>query len=244
MFPNPWTVNRELTQVTEIRTLQEIDNEAESHRAALEDVERRLAGSEVLDTARERLAGADTALAGVKTEQRKVEGDIEDLSARIAPEEKRLYDGSVKNPKELGNIQHEVELLREQRTKLEDQLLEVLQRLEAAEREHEAASSDAKRAESARKQELTELKAESVRLKEAIAAAEAKREFQIPKILPRNLKTYQDVRKRRGSAAVSRINGGMCGGCRISIPESVRRKAFTADELSQCPNCASILYVG
>ena len=237
-------MNRELTQVTDIRTLQEFDNEAEGHRAALEDVERRLAGNEVLDTARERLAAAETGLASVKTEQRKVEGDIEDLTARIEPEEKRLYDGSVRNAKELANIQHEVELLREQRTKHEDQLLEVLARLEAAEREHENAKSDATRAESARKKEMTELRAESKRLKEAITVAEAKREAQLPKILPRNLKTYQDVRKRRGSAAVSRINGGMCGGCRISIPEAVRRKAFTADELAQCPNCASILYVG
>lgn len=237
-------MNRELTQVTEIRTLQEIDNEAESHRAALDDVERRLAGSEILDTARERLAAAETELAAVKRDQRKVEGDIEGLSARIAPEEKRLYDGSVRNPKELASIQHEVELLREQRSKIEDLLLEVLQRLESAEREHEAASSDAKRAEAARNKELADLGTESARLKEAIAASEAKREAQVPKILPRNLKTYQDVRKRRGSAAVSRINGGNCGGCRVSIPEAVRRKAFNADELAQCPNCASILYVG
>jgi predicted nucleic acid-binding Zn-ribbon protein len=237
-------VNRELTQVTEIRTLQEIDNEAEGHRAALDEVERRLAASEVLDSARERLAGAETELAAVKREQRKVEGDIEGLSARIAPEEKRLYDGSVRNPKELASIQHEVELLREQRTKLEDQLLEVMQRLEAAETEHVAARSDATRAEEARDRELTDLTAQSVRLKDAIAAVEVKRDAQLPKILPRNLKTYQDVRKRRGSAAVSRINGGNCGGCRVSIPEAVRRKAFTADELAQCPNCASILYVG
>lgn len=237
-------MNRDLTQVTEIRTLQEIDNEAESHRAALEDVERRLAGSDALDAARARLAEAEADRAAVKREQRKIEGDIEGLSARIAPEEKRLYDGSVRNPKELGSIQHEVELLREQRTKLEDQLLEVLQRLETVEHEHQAAKEAATRTEAARTTELAELKAESGRLNAALAAAEAKREAQVPKILPRNLKTYQDVRMRRGSAAVSRINGGNCGGCRVSIPEAVRRKAFTADELAQCPNCASILYVG
>ncbi len=237
-------MNRELTQVTDIRTLQEIDNEAENLQAALQDVERRLAGNPELETATERATKAEAALAEVKKQQRRVEGEIEGFNARIAPEEKRLYDGSVRNPKELANIQHEVELLRESRSKLEDELLEVLQKLEAAERENEAATSDRKRAESARKQELTALKAESSRLNAAITAALAKREAQLPKILPRNLKTYQDVRRRRGSAAVSRINGGMCGGCRVSIPEAVRRKAFTADELSQCPNCQSILYVG
>ncbi len=111
-----------VSQVTNIRTLQEFDDEAATYRAALEDIEHRLRGSEELEQARASFAALDTELAEVRRTQRKVDGDISILNARIAPEEKRLYDGSVRNPKELGNIQHELELLKDQRSKLEDQL--------------------------------------------------------------------------------------------------------------------------
>ena len=113
-----------MTQVTDIRTLQEIDDEAATLRAALEDVERRLRGSEELNEARRTSAAVDSELADVRRAQRRIEGEVEGLTARIEPEEKRLYDGSVRNPKELQNIQHELDALKHQRTKLEDQLLE------------------------------------------------------------------------------------------------------------------------
>jgi len=44
--------------------------------------------------------------------------------------------------------------------------------------------------------------------------------------------------------AVAHIQGGMCAGCRVSIPEAIRRRAFAPDQLAQCPNCERILDVG
>lgn len=44
--------------------------------------------------------------------------------------------------------------------------------------------------------------------------------------------------------AVSRLSGGMCGGCRVSVPDSVRRKALSISDIAQCPNCERILAVG
>ncbi len=233
-----------MAQVTDIRTLQEIDDEAATYRAAFEDVERRLRGSDALDQARREFAAADADLADTRRAHRKIEGEVEGLTSRIVPEEKRLYDGSVRNPKELANIQHELELLKEQRARLEDQLLEVMQKLDLAEREHARAQKALVRQEALWEKEQGELKHESLRLGDLIARAEARREAQKQKLTPRNLQVYEEVRRRRGGVAVARVSGGMCGGCRVAIPEAVRRRAFTADQLAQCPNCERILYVG
>ena len=237
-------MKRQLSQVTELRTLQEFDDEAATYRLALEEIERKLLGSEVLEAARERFNAAEIALAEIRKAQRSVDGEIEGLSAKIEPEEKRLYGGSVKNPKELGNIQHEVELLKQHKAEFEEQLLEVLQRLEAAEAEHAAAQLDLTQQESLRSREERDLKKESKRLTEQLSQADAKREAQKTKIVPRYLPVYEDIRRRRGGVAVARIAGGNCGACRVSVPEAIRRKAFTADQLALCPNCERILYVG
>ena len=233
-----------VSQVTEVRTLQEIDDEVATVRAAIEDVERRLRGNPELDQARRDFATAQSELQDAQRVQRRLDGDVAGLNARIQPEEKRLYDGSVRNPKELSNIQHEVELLKEQRSKLEDQLLDVMSRLEVAEREFSAAEKRLLQWEARWENEQTELRHELKKLGDLLARDEAKREIQKPKVNPRVLALYEEVRKRRGGVAVAHIQGGNCGGCRVQIPEAIRRRAFSADQVAQCPNCERLLYVG
>ena len=233
-----------MSQVNEIRTLQELDDEGAAFRAALSDVERRLRGSEELNEARRVFATADEELTGMRKEQRRIDGLIEGLTARIVPEEKRLYDGSVKNSKELVSIQHEVDLLRGQRSKLEDGLLELLGRLEAADREHIRSQQIVTQEEARWEKEREDLKHESKRLQDSIDRADGKRDAQKIKVTPRSLHVYEDVRRRRGGMAVAKIQGSTCSGCRISIPDAVRKKAFSPDQLAQCLNCERILYIG
>lgn len=233
-----------MSQVTEIVQLQAIDDEAATLRAALDDVERRLRGNEELDAARRELAAADTAAAEAQREQRMVEGQIEGLSAKIDPEEKRLYDGSVKNPKELASIQQELEQLKQRRSEFEDQLLEVLSRLDTAQREQLRANKSVGELEGLWEREQQNLKHEAKRLADSARVADEKRDLQKAKVNPRSLQTYDDVRRKRGGNAVARIQGGVCGGCRITLPDNLRRRAFSADLLVQCPNCERILYIG
>jgi len=233
-----------VSQVSDIRTLQELDDELARAGAALEDARRRLQGSEELADARAAFTTAEADLNEARKEQRRIDGLVQGLTAKIVPEEKRLYDGSVRNAKELSNIQHELELLKAQRAKLEDELLEVMARLEAAESAYASAQKALVRAEARWEAERARLTEESERLAATLTALEGKRTAQQAKISARNLAVYEDVRRRRGGLAVARVAGGSCGGCRVAIPEAVRRRAFDADQLAQCPNCERILYVG
>lgn len=233
-----------MSQVTEVVSLQAVDDEAAALRAALSDVERRLRGNEELDEARRQLAACDAILATAQKDQRRVDGQIEGLTTKITPEEKRLYDGSVKNPKELASIQHEVELLKKRRSEYEDELFEILSRLESAERERKAAARTVADLEALWEREQQELKHEAKGLGDAIDRADRKRELQKVKVNPRALHIYEDVRRKRGGGAVARIQGGACGGCRITLPDALRRTAFSVDLLAQCPNCERILYIG
>lgn len=233
-----------MSQVTSLRTLQELDDEVARLRAALDDVERRLQGSETLDRARAAFESIDAGLNAARREQRRLDGEIGVLNARIQPEEKRLYDGSVRNPKELGNIQLELELLKDQRSKLEDQLFEVLSRIESLETDHAAATSDLSRAQAAWEAEKRSLQEQAATLSAALTRAEARREAQKLTVPAVALHLYEDVRRRKGGVAVAHIQGAMCTGCRVTIPEAIRRRAFQPDQLAQCPNCERILYVG
>ncbi len=233
-----------MSQVSEIQTLQELDDQGATYRAALESVEAQIRGDAQLDEARRRLAAADTELAPVKKDQVRVDGQLKILTSKIEAEEKRLYSGTVTNAKELQNIQHEVDSLKEQRLRLEDQLLEAELRLDSANREQLAAAQNVAEREKARSIHIEGWRHEVRTLTDSITRTDARREAQRNKIEPRALLMYEDVRRRRGGMAVARVQGSTCGACRIQMPDSVRKKAFNPDVLAQCPNCERILYLG
>lgn len=232
-----------MSLVTNIRTLQEIDDEAAALQAALSDLDARLAHSPALQTAEETYTAADTRHRELQRNQRNLEAAIADLNARIQPEERRLYDGSVRNPKGLTAIQHELELLRAQRSQLEDQLLQIMEQLEEATTTRNQAETHLSRTRAERAQELQQLQHLRNQHAARLADAHARRQALAATIPPAHLRLYEDIRRRRGQA-VARIQGFSCTGCRVTIPESVRRKAFDPTALAQCPNCERILYVG
>jgi hypothetical protein len=232
------------SHVLEIVTLQGLDAEAAILRDTLVEVERKLAGDEALDLARAALEEAESAVAASQRDQRRLDGEIAGYTAKTEPEEKRLYDGSVKNPKELGNIQREVESLKAARGKLEDELLELLARLETESALRATLAAQLAAQEARRAAELVSLQSEATRLGGLIAAAEAKSQVQRLKVPPVSARLYDEVRRRKGGMAIARITGGTCGGCRISLPDQLRRRALNSEIPAQCPNCDRILYVG
>ncbi len=231
-----------MSQVLELLSLQGIDDESASFRAALADVEHRLEGDDELTEARRSFATTEAALVAIRKDQRRIEAEVEDFSDKIAREEKRLYDGSVKNPKELANLQHEVDLIKGQRGKSEDQLIEVLDGAEAANQAHRDASRLVTSLEARWQGQQDALRHEAHRLRDLITRADVRREAQKSKVPPRALPMYEDLRRRKGGMAVARIVGPNCSGCRITIPDGIRKRAF--GDIVQCPNCERILALG
>lgn len=233
-----------MSQVLDILALQDLDDEAAALRAALALVDQRLTGNAAIEDARGRLAELESTLRDLVRRQRRAEDGLETLTAKLQVEERRLYDGSIKNPKELLALQHEVDLLKPQREGAEVQMLELMAQVEATEAEKAKVAQDLSDLMHAWDREAAELRHEANRLNDTITRAEVKREIQKQRVAPRALLLYEDLRRRKGGVAVTRVRGGTCGGCRVHIPEAVRRRAFASSLLAQCPNCDRILMVG
>ena len=69
-----------MSQVSEIQSLQELDDQGATYRAALESVEAKLRGDTALDEARRRLAAAAAELAPVKKDQVRVDSQLKVLT--------------------------------------------------------------------------------------------------------------------------------------------------------------------
>lgn len=233
-----------MSQVTELLTLQEFDDQAAALQSALDEVERRLSGDEELDAARRLASSVQAVVAPLREDRDRLDLQVQALAAKITQEETKLYSGTVTNSKELRNIQHEVDSLKEQRVSVEDKLLDIELRFDAANRDSETAFAAVTVLEAARATGIDGWTRQSATLNESIRRINARREAQRAQVSPAALAVYERVRLRRNGNAVAKIQGSTCAACRVSMPDSVRKQIFRPDSLVQCPNCERILYLG
>lgn len=230
-----------VTQVGDLLRLQELDNEIASLSSQVAAIDLRLAHGEELAAALSRESECAAELDAAEREQRRVDAALEDLLAKLGPEEKRLYDGSVRSPKELQAIQHEVEHLQARKSELEEVAFGLMDKVEHA-RSASASAREARVSEESRwEAETAHLKDERVDLVDRHSAREAQRaevRMRVPRTL---LAMYDGLRQRKAGTAVVTVRGGTCSGCRVMLPDAVRRRALTSAVPVQCPNCERIL---
>src|SRR5581483_2027461 len=167
--------------------------------------------------------------------------EAEELRARIKDLDAKLYSGSIRQPKELADLQADVESLRRQLATIEDRDLDAMSSVEAAEREAAAARDDAARIEAAWRAEQQELQDRAARLRVEIAEYDARRRDEETAVPADVLRTYDRLRAARNGRAVAKLDRNICLGCRISLPQNTVTRARGGSALVHCPNCERIL---
>jgi predicted nucleic acid-binding Zn-ribbon protein len=233
-----------MTSAADLFGLQEIDLARDSRRALIADIETRLGESEDLLAARELVQTAEAEIEEARREQRTLEAELQDLDARIEPLEKKLYDGSVRNPKELTDLQKEHEILKKHRGELDDRGLAIIERIETATRELEDARERTRELDQAWRQDMNDLQETRERAEREMARLTAERERRMAGMDGPIVTLYENLRPKKAGRAVARIERGACQGCRLSLPTHVVQRARSVSAIVQCPSCERILVGG
>ena len=233
-----------MSTIADLYDLQEIDLGIDGKRAALTEAEERVGETEELLTSRTAVDEQKESVAELRRRLREAEQEVDDLAAKIAPLEKKLYGGTVRNPKELSDLQEDVKSLQRRKRVLEDRALEVMSEMEEAERTLRSHQKENEEIEAAWNEEQERLQREQVTLKEEIAQLEGQREQQRSRIEAGALALYDALRPAHQGRAVAKVERGTCGGCRISLPMSLLQKTRAGSSaIIQCASCERILYV-
>lgn len=232
-----------MTEVDDLLRLQGIDSEIAASIAKIGILESILARNEAVEAAKAAFGQASEELGRLEQRQRELDASIEDVSAKISPDEVRLYDGSVTNPKELGALQLEVQHLKERRGTLEDEFLELLGQIDVASAEFERSKTAFDGVTADWKIEASGLENEKDTLSTRVQVLEVSRADTRDQTAVGALARYDALLERKGGIAVVMVRGGTCQGCRVQLPDAVRRRAATSAEPMQCPNCDRIISV-
>ncbi len=233
-----------MTRISDLYELQETDLEIDSRRASLEEIEGCLGESEEAAAAGDAIVEREAEVQETQKHLRSAEWEVDDLTNKIKPLEKKLYGGTVHSPKELASLEEDIHSIQARKRILEDRALEVMSQLEEAEKALAAARQEQASLLGAWEEEQRKLRETQATLTSEIEELESRRAEQRAAIDGSGLAMYDALRSKHQGRAVAKVERSTCGGCRISLPMSVLHKARGgSDVIVQCSSCERILYV-
>jgi uncharacterized protein len=192
---------------------------------------------------RDEIATLEAREGDMKREQAKADADVEQVRSRVARDRVRLDAGQVSSPRELENLQSEIESLLRRQSDLEDVELDVMERLEAAQGRLKEAGAE-------RATISTDVDAVTARRDVALAdiaelsGTATQRRATVVADEPADLvDLYEKLRAQHGGVGAAALRRGQCQGCHLSLNtvDLNAIRAAGADEVLRCEECRRIL---
>jgi len=172
---------------------------------------------------------------------------LEDKAAALETKQqemnKVLYDGSIGNPKELENLEQQINTLKNQVSAINDEIIFQMEQKEKMEQETAQMEKELRQ----QYREFNELKSGYQRVKlnleqELAGILEEKSEI-VSRIETKWMAWYEKKKVAFAGTPVGKImDNHACSGCRTVIPITLVKKARTAPGTVYCEQCGRVLF--
>ena len=232
-----------MDRLLELQDLDTSVDRLETRRRQIESGAERDEAQRVADAAEDQVGTLRLSLDEIRREEQRIEHDVSSLEQRIAAEEKRLYDGSVANPKELGSIQAELENLRRRKSRLEDEELEHMERREEVQGRLPPLEQELATARERLEQVKASLETELASITSELAELRERRSTMVPEFDEELLELYEDLRAGKKGIGAAALRDGVCQGCHEKLSAMALDKLKHVDGIRRCENCRRILII-
>lgn len=229
-----------MSQARVLYDLQQIDTEVRNGKHRLGEVLRLQKEPPELIAAREQAKAAEEELQQRQSQHKRLTLEIDSLAEKSKRSEERLYSGSVKNPKELSDLQHEIEALGRRRAALEEEALESLLFLDESQAKKATADDVVEQLVAAWQQSSASLREEQQTLALRLNKLLERRQRQIQLAQPASLKKYEQLLPQKNGLAVAGLRDGKCQVCRVTVSASTIRAADEG-QMVNCDSCGRLL---
>ena len=226
--------------------LQQIDTRLDRHEQRLSELDAAIGDDSVVRAAQAAFESVEAESQEALRAHHIIQEEIDMVNLKRIAGEKRLYSGTVANPKELQDLQDEGVALKRRIAALEERQLEAMIAQEDAEMaearardELEGVRTDWMQEQAALSDENDERVAESTRLKDERDAA-------LTGVSAAAKQSYDAVRyhKGKGGVAVALLKDNICTACGMAPSAArIQHARRSGSELVKCGNCSRIIYV-
>jgi len=192
-----------------------------------------------LEEAKGRLERLKENLKDLELERRTKEKEIVELGEKVGEKKGRLFQ--AKSNEEYSALIKEIEALKERISRLEDEVLLLLDRMEEVKGQEERAQREVQEKEAALEAARVRAREKLQEMEKTLEERKKEREDLVGRINRRTYQIYERVKKNRGYAVV-RAEKYTCLGCHMEIPPQLFVEVKKGQEIVQCPFCSRILH--
>lgn len=223
--------------------LDTTDDEIERHVKALSKIDIDLKdNARILETQRA-IEKIGNIFSTQDTKRKDLELIFESTQSKVASTENKLYGGTIRNPKELEDLQSELNSLKDRQSNEEDSYLIAMEQAEDTGQKLTKLEDMLRNLEKVWDQDQIRLNEEKNNSTTSLGELRSKRESISTNIDQISLSLYSRVRNQRNGTAVARVERGICQGCNITLPTKTVQQAKNQDGPMQCPSCSRLLYI-
>lgn len=232
-----------MSAVASIYILQQVDTKIYRSNERIQEIVIIIADKHVVENAVEKVDIAKEAMRATSQKLTVIQGEIDIVTSKHESGEKRLYSGTVTNPKELKDLQDQGAALTRRINELEDNKLETMiieedrqETLEETVRRYDTVVDQRKRLEN-------QLRLEHESLATVISTLTVEREVALNSVPKEVLANYDYARSKYRGVAVVLVSNGMCSGCGLRVSTALVQAARGGENMAKCDNCNRFLYV-
>jgi hypothetical protein len=229
-------------QILSLVNLQRIEIEIRSIKTKISNVDQRLEKlDENLHDFQQVIEEQESVINELNQKYRNYETDVRMNLDQIKKSEAKL--SSVKTNKEYQAFLKEIDDIKDKNSKLEDVMIEFLDRIEDAENTLNAKMTEYSELQARLNNEKETIQKETEAGKRQLENLDAERQAVAAGIDAGLLATYNKVKSIQGnSIAIAVVKDAVCQGCNMNIPPQMYNELQRGDSLKKCPICDRIIY--
>jgi uncharacterized protein len=183
-------------------------------------------------------------LANLVERLNEVESVIKQKRLKIEQSESAMYAGSIKNPKELQDLQKEITLIKTSILHLEESQMTLMLEVEEKENESKNGYKLVQDTEGEVNKFAVEAKIKIEHFENELKKIASERDAFLLQIRPDTLTLYNSLRSKKKGVAVCNIEDNCCSGCGAQLTPAEVQSVHISSQLVTCGSCARFLTSG
>ncbi len=233
-----------MSRPQDLYKLQQIDTQLDDAHTRLKQISKELANDRAVILATRSRDIKEKEAQKSRKQLSTDENAVNSQKIKIEQTNATLYSGTVRNPKELQDLQQEVTALKRFLITLEDRQLEAMIQLEETEAALQDAEDKLKQAIQNHESNTQALQVEKSQLENKVIQLDRDRTSMASDLSPEDLDMYQKIRAMKGGVAVVRVVNKSCGACGTTLSAALYQESRSPSKITTCTTCGRILYAG
>ena len=222
-------------------SLQQLDDKLSSFSQKKQEIPERIQAMKLaFEGEKKQLEDDQQGLKEAFLKQRQLEKQLQESAEERKNKQKKLLE--VKTNAEYKALLKEVEYAKQADSATEDDILVVLEEIDALEQKIKEKEKSIRESESKLKQETLNLEREGVEVDKENQILQGERKKVAAELDPAVLRDYEKIRSKRAGQAVVTVQKEVCPGCHMQVPPQTINEVLQTGEIRHCQYCRRILY--